>query len=562
MTAGSLAFDPDRTTGWRWRRLLPQRADYAGLRRSWRTDVLAGVTVGVVALPLALAFGVTTGLGATAGLVTAVVAGLVTGVFGGSHVQVSGPTGAMTVVLVPIVARYGPGGAATVALLGGLFVLVLGVAGFGRAVSYIPWPVVEGFTLGIAVIIVLQQVPFLLDVPKPHGENTAVVAVRAVLTGGHGLATVEAFGVAALAAAIALVLPKVRRSLPASLIAVAVTTALAEFTHVTVARIGALPSAIPVPRLPDLTTSTVSALFSSAVAVAALAAIESLLSARVADGMADTRRHDADRELVGQGLGNLVAGLFAGMPATGAIARTAVNVRAGARTRVSAVVHSLLLLAVVYLGAALVSRIPLSVLAGILVVTAVRMVERHSLLAVLRSTRADALVFVLTAITTVVFDLVVAVEVGVAVAALLALRSLARASSVRSEDIPVEVDEDAEHRYLHEHIAVFRLSGALFFGAAQRFLDELATVADVQVVVLRLGGVHLLDATGANALREIIRDLESRGITVLLCGATAAQTRVLEAVGGSTRHAHRFTALDAAVAHAREHVRRSTVDVD
>ncbi len=294
--------------------------------------------------------------------------------------------------------------------------------------------------------------------------------------------------------------------------------------------------------------------------MAALAAIESLLSARVADGMSERPAHDSDRELVGQGLGSFASGLFGGMPATGAIARTAVAVRAGARTRLSAIVHALLLIGVVYLGSSLVGRIPLAALAGVLMVTALRMVERHSALSVLRSTRGDALVLVLTAGATVVFDLVVAVEVGMVVAVLLALRSMARSSQVDTEPIPdgVHLDDEGEHRLLREHIAVYRLSGALFFGAAQRFLDELTSIADVSVVILRLGAVQIHDATGAKALGEIVANLQARGITVLLCGINPEKTRLLTVVGALRELAHSqhvFTSMDAAIAHAGEHAR-------
>jgi SulP family sulfate permease len=552
------------TTAQRLRLLLPGSADYKGLRRSWRTDALAGVTVGVVALPLALAFGVTSGVGAAAGLVTAVVAGLVVAVLGGSHLQVTGPTGAMTVVLVPIVARFGPEAVFAVAVLGGLILLLLGLAGFGRAIAYIPWPVVEGFTLGIGVIIFLQQVPMALNVAKPDGENTALVAARAVAAADLKPA-LTALAVVALVVALVVLLPRLRKTLPASLIAIVIATVVAEIWRLPVARIGALPSSLPLPSLPPMDPSMVASLFPSALAVAALAGIESLLSARVADGMSDTRRHEPDRELFGQGLGNIAAGLFGGVPSTGAIARTAVGVRAGARTRVAAIVHSLLLLGVVYLGAQLVGRIPLAALAGVLMVTAVRMIDRHRVVAVLKATRSDALVLALTCLATIVFDLVVAVEIGVAMAALFALRSVARASGAQAETAParVEVDDDAEERLLRRHIAVFRLSGALFFGAAQRFLDELTSVADVKVVILRMGGVQVLDATGADALGEIVRDMQSRGITVLLASVTPEHRRLLGAVGalaGLAHERHAFTRLEDAVEHAHVHVARIAHD--
>ncbi|MFP5347674.1 MAG: SulP family inorganic anion transporter [Actinomycetes bacterium] len=543
--------------------VLPTRADYAGLSRTWRADLVAGVTVGVVALPLALAFGVTSGLGAGAGLVTAIVAGVVAGVMGGSNLQVSGPTGAMTVVLLPVVARHGVGAVMTVAVVAGLIVTLMGLTGLGRAVSYIPWPVVTGFTVGIATIIGLQQVPFALDVPKPDGENTAWVALQAVAAAGP--AALPALGLVGLVVALMVVLPRLRRTLPASLVAVAVATGVAELLHLDVARIGAIPAALPSLAVPSLDPSVVSTLLSSALAVAALCAIESLLSARVADGMSDTSNTDPDRELVGQGLANIASGLFGGMPATGAIARTAVNVRAGARTRVAAGVHSVVLLGVVLVGSGLVARIPLSALAGVLLVTAFRMVEARAVLAIWRTTRSEALVLTATAVATVAFDLIVAVEVGIAVAAVLALRAMARTSGARLETLPgsgddERVDDDTERALLSEHIAVYRIDGALFFGAAQRFLDELTSVSDVRVVVLRLAGVRVLDATGAAALAEIVADLERRGITVLIKGVRPAHLPILRAVGVLDQLAHEghvFDFLDDVLEHARNHVRAS-----
>lgn len=552
-------------------RLLPRRSDYAGLRRSWKGDVLAGVTVGVVALPLALAFGITSGLGATAGLMTAIVAGFVAAVFGGSNVQVSGPTGAMTVVLVPLVAKYGPDSVYLVGIMAGVIVLGAALARLGRLLAYIPWPVIEGFTVGIAVIIFLQQVPNALGVAKPDGENPAVVAGRAVAdaTGNASWATI---GLLALTVAVMLVVPRIHRSLPSSLIAVAVATVVAATTGASVALIGSLPDSIPAPSLPAMSVGQMRDLLGAAFAVAALAAIESLLSAKVADGMADTGRHDPDRELFGQGLANLASPLFGGMPATGAIARTAVNVRSGARTRVSAIVHAAVLVGVVLFAGPLVAKIPLAALAGVLMVTAVRMVELHNVRAVLRSTRTDAVVLVLTAAATIVFDLIVAVEIGIALAALFALRAVARTSSATA--VPVsgnaELDVDDERELLDAGIVAYRIDGAMFFGAAQRFLTELTAVSDVRVVILRLPDMQVLDATGAQALGEIVSELEARGITVLLKGPRPEHLKILESVGVLDRLAHEnhlFTDLDLAVAHARVHAARGRaadphVDID
>ena len=566
------------------RRLLPARADYAGLSRSWRGDVVAGITVGVVALPLALAFGITTGLGAAAGLMTAIVAGLVAAVFGGSNVQVSGPTGAMTVVLVPIVAQFGVNAVFVVGLMAGVLIIAASFARLGRYLAYVPWPVIEGFTVGIAVIIFLQQVPNALGVAKPEGENTAVVAGKALID-AFGAGNLAALGLVLLVAAIMVVAPRLHRSVPASLIAVVVATLVAQIAGLDVDTIGELPSSLPLPSLPSFSAGQLSQLFSGAFAIALLGALESLLSAKVADGMADTGRHDPDRELFGQGLANLASPLFGGMPATGAIARTAVNVRAGARTRLAAIVHSVVLILVVYFAGSVVAEIPLAALAGVLMVTAVRMVELHNVRSVFRSTRSDAVVLVLTATATIVFDLIVAVEIGIAAAALLALRSMARRATATAEPVELDlgifsrpsnlatpgrteaadaVDSREEARLLSEHIVTYRLDGPLFFGAAQRFLTELTAVADVKVVILRLPQLQVLDATGAHALGEIVAELESRGITVLLKGPRPEHLKVLEAVGVLDHLAHEnhnFDNLDDAIAHARSHLTRQPADV-
>jgi SulP family sulfate permease len=545
-------------------RLLPRRSDYSGLASSYRRDILAGITVGVVALPLALAFGVASGVGAAAGLVTAIVAGFVGAVFGGSNFQVSGPTGAMTVVLLPIVARFGASAVIPVAIMAGGLVLAMGLFGLGRAVSYIPWPVVEGFTIGIAIIIFLQQVPLAIDVPRPEGDNTAVVAWRA-LQQADWEAAAQPLAIVVIVAAVLVVMPRLNRAVPWSILAIGMATVIVVLSGWQMNRIGPLPTGLPLPSIPVLDTATTSALFSAALAVAALAAIESLLSARVADGMASSSRYDPDRELVGQGLANIASGAFGGMPATGAIARTAVNVRAGARTRVSAIVHSVVLLAVVLVGGSLVAVIPLAALAGVLMVTAVRMIDRRAALSVLRSTRADAVVMITTATATVVLDLILAVEIGIAIAAGLALRALSRASTLGREEVGESAATDdspaaSERELLHEHIAVYRFDGALFFGASQRFLDELVAVADVRVVVLRLGGIGMMDASGAHALEEIIVDLQSRGIAVVLQGIRPEHVPTLVAVGafealGSERHC--VETMAEAIEHARMHVRRA-----
>lgn len=541
------------------RHTLPRRSDYAGLRRSWRADLVAGITVAVVALPLALGFGVTSGVGAAAGMVTAVIAGFVTAVLGGSNLQVSGPTGAMVVVLVPIVSRYGPEAVPTVAIMAGGLVVLGGAVGLGRLIAYVPWPVVEGFTMGIGIVIAAQQVPLMLDTPKAPGENALAVALRTAQATDWSQAWV-ALALVGGVVAVMLVLPKLNRTLPVSLVAIVLATVVAELADLDVDRIGALPSSLPAPSLPPLNPEATGPLVSAALVIAALAALESLLSARVADGLADDLpATDPNRELVGQGLGTIAAGVFGGMPSTGALARTAVNVRAGARTRVAAASHAVILAVVVYAAAPLVSRIPLPALAGVLLVTAARMVDLTSARILWRAGRAGSAVWGLTLATTLVFDLVTAVEVGVALAMVLTLRAMARASGLHRERLEVpELTGDDEHALLREHIAVYRIDGALFFADVRRFLDEFAQVTDVRVVILRLSGIRVLDTSGAWALAQIVADLRRRGIHVVLKGLRPEHRRVAAACG-VLEQAEVAPSLPEAVTRARELLRARVV---
>ncbi|MBP5935511.1 SulP family inorganic anion transporter [Streptomyces sp. LBUM 1476] len=538
--------------------LLPSRTDLEQIRRDPRRDLLAGLTVAVVALPLALGFGVSSGLGAEAGLATAVIAGALAAVFGGSNLQVSGPTGAMTVVLVPIVGEYGPGGVLTVGLMAGVMLVVLAGLRAGRYMRYIPAPVVEGFTLGIACVIGLQQIPNALGVPKPDGDRVLVVAWRAA--GEFAKApNWTALALAVSVAALMLAGARWRPTVPFSLVAVAAATAVAHFAHLDAAHpIGDLPAGLPAPSLAFLDPGALGTLLAPAVAVAALAALESLLSASVADGMTVGQQHDPDRELFGQGLANIAAPLFGGVPATGAIARTAVNVRTGAASRLAALTHAAVLALIVFAAAPLVSKIPLAALAGVLLATAVRMVEVGSLKAMARATRSDAAILVLTAAATLALDLVYAVVIGLAVAGALALRAVAL--QARLDEVPLDRGDHTaeEHALLAEHIVAYRIDGPLFFAAAHRFLLELTEVADVRVVILRMSRVTTMDATGALVLKDAVDKLRRRGIAVHTSGVRPGQRQVLESVG-ALDPVHDHPSTPEAIHAARAHLVRTGV---
>ncbi|WP_067536995.1 SulP family inorganic anion transporter [Nocardia crassostreae] len=537
--------------------LLPTWSDWRPAVRAPGADLLSGLIVALVALPLALGFGISSGLGAAAGLATAVVAGAVAAVFGGSRFQVSGPTGAMTVVLVPIFQQHGGGGVLAVGLLAGLLLVVLAIAGVGRAVRYMPAPVIEGFTAGIAVVIALQQFPSALGIADVEGEKVwqvAFDAVRQYISQPHHMTLVTALIVAAIVLIGGRWLPK----LPFALLAVAVATVAATVFELDLTPIGALPVGLPAPTLGFVHLDQLGSLLAPALAVAALAALESLLSATAADAMAVGTRHNPDRELLGQGLANIAAPLFGGVPATGAIARTAVNVRSGARTRLAALTHAVILAAIIYLAAPLVADIPLAALAGVLLATTVRMVETASLAAIARASKGDAAIMAVTFVVTVALDLVTAVAVGVGIAIVLALRSVAK--EARLHQIPLEPPlEDSdhlaeEHELLHGHIVAYRLDGPLFFAAAHRFLLELAEVSDVHVVILRMSHITALDTTGALVLKDAIGKLEHRHIIVLMSGLRADHHRRLATIGAlpAGGAAHLFDHTPDAIACARE----------
>ncbi|MBH5134901.1 SulP family inorganic anion transporter [Streptomyces sp. NPDC048405] len=511
--------------------LLPARADLADARRDPRRDLLAGLTVAIVALPLALGFGVSSGLGAEAGLTTAVIAGALAAVFGGSNLQVSGPTGAMTVVLVPIVGQYGAGGVLTVGLVAGVMLVALAVLRAGKFMRYVPAPVIEGFTLGIACVIGLQQVPNALGVDKPEGDRVLVVTWRAAEDFAKS-PNWTAVGLAVSVALVMLVGARWRPTIPFSIVAVIGATLVAQLAGLDAARpIGDLPSGLSAPSLSFIDVSALGSLLAPAVAVAALAALESLLSASVADGMTVGQKHDPDRELFGQGLANIAAPLFGGVPATGAIARTAVNVRTGARSRLASLTHAAVLAVVVFAAAPLVSRIPLAALAGVLLATAIRMVEVGSLKAMAKATRSDALTLVLTAAATLALDLVYAVIIGLVVAGTLALRAVAKQARLNQVSLDRGDHSADEHDLLAEHVVAYCVDGPLFFAAAHRFLHELSEVAGVRVVILRMSRVSTMDATGALILKDVVEKLDQRGIVVMTSGIRPGHRQVLDSVG-------------------------------
>lgn len=517
---------------------------------SLRRDVIAGVVVGVVALPLSMALAIATGVGPHQGLVTAIVAGGVIALTGGSRVQVSGPTAAFVVILAPVVAEHGPGGLMLATTLAAFLLLFMGIFRLGRAVRLVPHSVVTGFTAGIAIVIGLLQLRDLLGIRTDAAPVELIPRLvawsEALPTASWGDATI-----ALLTFAILLGLPRLLPRIPAALVAV-VAAALAVlalerwmpgFSAVTISdRFGtaAVPSGIPqgLPQFawpwnepgPDGTPVGISldllrTLAPAAFAIALLGALESLLSAVVSDGMTG-RRHDPDGELVGQGLGNLASPLFGGIAATGAIARTAVNVRAGAVSPIAALVHALFLLSAIVLLAPWLGTLPMASLAALLVMVAWRMGDFPHVARMIRDApRGDAAVMLACMLLTVAFDMIVAVTVGLAMASLIFIRRMSEASTVTLVS-PQEAPAPATP--LPSGVVLYRVGGPLFFGAAAKAMRELERIERMRLVILDLGGVPFIDSTGLVNLESTVSTLAGSGTAVAIVGLEPGPAEVLE----------------------------------
>ena len=402
----------------------PHRSEFSNNRRDLISDLIAGLTVAIVALPLAIGFGITSGMSAAAGLTTAIIAGLLAAVFGGSKYQVSGPTGAMTVILIPVVNDYGVSAIPILGLMAGIMVIAMAVFKLGAIINRVPWTVVEGFTVGIALIISLQQIPFALGIKKGEGEKSFIVAWNTAKDAFDAGLNYSSLFIVATTLFIKFSWPHVARRfnlklhIPASFVALLSVTIIVKVFSINVATIGNIPRSIGKYQSPIF--ENLSALLIPALWIALLAAVESLLSARVADGLAHNKeKFEPNRELFGQGLATVAASIFGGMPATGAIARTSVNVRSHAKSRLASVFHAVVLLFIALIAAPMVSQIPTAVIAGLLLGTSYRILNPVSIMESLRTTKSEATAFVVTAISTVVIDLIWGLTIGIALHVLL-----------------------------------------------------------------------------------------------------------------------------------------------
>lgn len=491
-------------------------------RKQAFADVGAGVIVGIVALPLAIAFAIASGLSPGYGLYTAIVAGFLISALGGSRVQIGGPTGAFVVIVYGIVQQYGVDGLTVATIMAGIIIVIFGLARLGGAIKFIPFPVTTGFTSGIAVVIFSGQVGDLLGLrtgPLPAAFFEKWMAYAASI----GTVNPHAAGIAVLALAIVLLWPRVSRTIPGPFVAILVTMAVVRALGLEVetiaSRFGGIDLAIPRPHIPHVSPAMVRELSGPALTIALLAAIESLLSAVVADGMIGTR-HRSNMELIAQGIANIASPIFGGMPATGAIARTATNVRNGARTPVAGIVHAVTLLGITVFFGRFAGAIPLATLAAILVVVAYHMSEWRTFRSEFGAPRADVVVMLTTFVLTVAVDLTVAIQAGMVLAAFLFMKRMAEVtniSMVRAEFEDAPGGEDGGLRDIPPGVQVYEINGPFFFGAAEKFKETMGTIADPpRVLILRMRHVPALDSTGLHALRDVVRRARADGTLVLL----------------------------------------------
>ncbi len=519
-------------------------------RKTFSADLMAGVIVGIVALPLAIAFGIASGVTPEKGIITAIVAGMFISLFGGSKVQIGGPTGAFIIIVYGIIQQYGIQGLTIATLMAGVFLVLLGVLRLGTIIKYIPYPIVVGFTSGIAITIFTTQVKDLLGM---HIDKVPADFIEKWGAYIYNIGNIDPWSAAVGIVSVALIAswPMLARlfhlsplkALPGSLVAIIVMTVAAlllkEYAGVTtIETIGdrfSINSSLPDAVVPQLTWETIKGLVGPAVTIAVLGAIESLLSATVADGVIGDH-HNSNTELIGQGIANIVSPLFGGIPATGAIARTMTNINNGGRTPIAGIIHAIVLLLIFLFLMPLAQYIPMACLAGVLVVVAYGMSGWRSFLAMMRNPKSDVTVLLLTFILTIIFDLTIAIEFGLICACLLFMRRMAETTDVHAVLDEIDLNDDAdmergnlEHLTIPEGVEVYEINGPYFFGAGNRFEDIMARYGShPKVRIIRMRKVPFIDSTGLHNLENMCLMSQKEGVTVVLSGVNPKVEAVLK----------------------------------
>lgn len=507
--------------------LIESYADGLFNKKFWLPNIISGVIVGIVALPLAMAFAIASGAQPEQGIYTAIVAGFIVSAFGGSRLQIAGPTGAFIVILSGITTKYGIDGLQIATLMAGFMLMLFGLFRLGGVIQFIPMPVILGFTAGIAVVIWVGQWQYFFGLPAPHGAHFHEKLWQLLQALPHLNWTTTALALFSLAILLFVNKITLLKRVPAPLIVLLTATAIQTvFQFSDVATIGSafggIPNGLPNFQLPTITTDRLIELMGPAFSIALLGAIESLLSAVVADGMAGTR-HDSNRELIGQGLANILAPVFGGFAATGAIARTATNIRNGGNSPLSGIVHALTLVLILLFLAPLAVNVPLASLSAILFIVAWNMSEmKHCLKLIKQAPRADVIILLVTFVLTIFVDLIFAVNIGVVLAILHFIRRMSSSVEVIPQNTQALTQELAQYQLteLPNKIAVYAINGPFFFGAVSMIEQALATThTDPSIMIIRLNWVPFMDITGLQTLQNSIKTLQNRNVRVMLCGA-------------------------------------------
>lgn len=500
-------------------------------------DLTAGLIVGVVALPLAIAFAIASGVSPEKGLVTAIIAGFIISAFGGSRVQIGGPTGAFIVIVFAIVQKYGISGLTISTFMAGFIIIILGITKLGSIIKFIPQSVIVGFTSGIALIIFSIQIKDFLGLEMDSVPSEFINKWGAYFKNIH---TVNIYAVVITLATvfISVYLPRLTKKIPGSLVALILSTLVVSIFNLPVetiySKFGEIPSSFPKPELPTIDFAIIKELIEPAFAIAILGSIESLLSAVVADGMIGGR-HRSNMELIAQGAANIFSSIFGGIPATGAIARTATNIKNGGRTPISGIVHAITLLAIMLFVGKWAKLIPMASLAGILMVVAYNMSEYKAFISLTRGPKSDAIILIITFSLTVLVDLVVALEIGMVLAAFLFMKKMASISQINEitnqiNDVKDIEDPEATGNYIvPEDVEIYEVNGPLFFGATYKFRDALKlSDRKPKILIIRMRYVPTIDATGLHHLKEIVKDFKHKGIKVIISGIQPEVYKELE----------------------------------
>ncbi len=513
-------------------------------KKTFMSDLMAGIIVGIVALPLAIAFGIASGVTPEKGIITAIVAGLVISLFGGSKVQIGGPTGAFIIIIYGIIQKYGFEGLTIATLMAGLFLVLFGLLRLGTIIKYIPYPIVVGFTSGIAVTIFTTQIKDLFGLTLPSNPSDFIEKWGVYL---QNFNTIDPWcaliGVASVV--IIAVTPRFSKKIPGSLIAIILMTIVAlllkNFAGVlSIETIGdrfSISNELPAAQVPDMNWETIKSLVSPAITIAILGSIESLLSATVADGVIGDH-HDSNTELVAQGLANIASPLFGGIPATGAIARTMTNINNGGKTPVAGIIHAVVLLLIFLFLMPLAKYIPMACLAGVLVVVSYGMCGWRSFLELMKNPKSDVTVLLITFFLTIIFDLTIAIEVGLIIACLLFMKRMSETTDVKAITEEIDLNQDAEfstgnldHLIIPQGVEVYEINGPYFFGAGNKFEEIMASFGDrPKVRIIRMRKVPFVDSTGIHNLTNLCEMSKKEGIQIVLSG-------VREKVNGQLEHA-------------------------